>query len=833
MEFETFWQDVRYALRLLRLNPGFTAVALLSLALGIGANTAIFQLLDSVRLRLLPVKDPQQLVEVQVDSKTGKSGTFTNWHAQMTNAQWEQLRVEQQVFSGMFAFAPHDFNLAPSGEARKERGLWVSGDFFNVLGVHALLGRVFNERDDQPGCGAPGVVISYPFWKSEYAGDPAVIGKPISLEGHTLDIVGVTPANFFGMEVGQSFKVAVPVCAQDALEGEDSQLHKGYFWWLTVMGRLKPGISLTQAGAQLNSLAPALFKETLPPTFHGERASEYLAFTFKVLPAASGISELREDYSTPLWLLLGIAALVLLIACANLANLMLARASAREREIAVRLAVGASRGRIIRQLLAEGVVLAVIGALLGLVLAQWLSRFLVAFLATGGQSLFVDLSPDWRVLGFTAAAATLTCILFGLTPALRGTRISPQAAMKAGSLGLTTTRERFGLRRILVVSQVAMSLVLLFGALLFTRTLRNLMTLDAGFRENGILTVILDYSPLRLPASERIAFKREVLERMRTIPGVESAAGADILPISGNGMNDKVWMQDNPKNRVVTDMAPVSSDYFQTLSIPLLAGRDFSSRDTVTAPNVAIVNEIFAKKVFGEVNPVGKSFVREATSRDPEATFQIVGLVKNTKYHDMREDFEPIFYSPLSQAINPDTYQQILLRSSIPLSELTAQIKRTVTEINPVISIYHFRSFKTTIKDSLLQERLMAMLSGFFGVLAGLLATIGLYGVMSYMVVRRTNEIGIRMALGADRSGIIRMILREAGTLLGIGLAVGMVLALAGARTTSALLYGLKPDDPLTLAASIALLAIVAIAASALPARRAAKLDPMVALREE
>ena len=834
MELDTLWTDFRHALRILRLNPGFTSVALLSLALGIGANTAIFQLLDAVLLRMLPVQNPQELVEVRVQSpKGGRSGSFINGHAQLTTEQWEALRARQKVFAGLFAWAPDDFNLAPGGEVRNASGLWVSGDFFNVLGVRPALGRLLNSADDQRGCGLPGAVISYPFWQHEYHGDPSVIGRKLTLNGKPLDIIGVSAPGFYGVVVGGKFEVALPICGAAALDGENSPLDRDYVWWLTAMGRLNPGVSQAQALAQLNSFSPALFHDTLPKTFQGDRAKQYLDFKLKLLPAGSGVSSLRQEYASPLWLLLGTAGLVLLIACANLANLMLARASAREKEIAVRLAVGASRARIVRQLLAESVLLAIFGAALGFVLAQWLSRFLVSFLTTTGNSLFIDLQPDWKLLAFTGGAAALTCILFGLAPAFRATRVSPQAAMKAGGRGMTTAHERFGLRRALVVGQVSMSLVLLFGAMLFSRTLRNLLTVQAGFQETDILVTDLDYSDLNVPQSDRLEYKRQILERVRALPGVASAATAAIVPISGNGTNDAVWMSgaDRAKQKISL-FNFVSADFFKTLGTSLLAGRDFNDTDSLTAPKIAIVNEEFARELTGGQNPIGKSFRREATSLEPELDFQIVGLVATTKYLDLRDEPRPIIYLPEAQQPRQGTDVQIVIHSSGSFSDLTSRIRSLAADINPRMAIT-FQNFHTMIHDSLLQERLMATLSGFFGLLAALLATVGLYGVISYMVVRRTNEIGIRMALGADRSGILAMILREAGGLLAIGVAAGIVLSIAGAHTAKALLYGLKSYDPLTLLGAILLLAIVAIAASSLPAQRASKLDPMVALREE
>jgi predicted permease len=790
-------------------------------------------MLDAVLLRMLPVKNPQELVEVRVQSKTGRSGSFINSYAELTTQQWDALRARQNVFSAIFAWAPDRINLSPGGEVRNVSGLWVSGNFFDVLGVRPALGRVFTPADDRRGCGLPGAVLSYPFWQHEYHEDPGVVGREISVNGKPLSIIGVSAPGFYGIAVGSSFDVALPICGISALNGEDNPLDRDYYWWLTAIGRLKSGVSEAQALSELNSFAPSLFADTLPKTFKGERAKEYQNFRFKLLPAGSGVSSLRNEYSSPLWLLLGISGLVLLIACGNLANLMLARASAREREIAVRLAVGASRTRIIRQLLAESLLLAVLGAGLGFALAQWLSRFLVGFLSTQGNALFLDLEPDWRVLGFTTAVATLTCILFGLAPAIRATRVSPQAAMKAGGRGATGAHERFGMRRALVAAQVSMSLVLLFGAMLFTRTLRNLTTVQAGFRESGILVADLDFTDLKVPEATRLDYKRQILDRVRSLPAVESAAEAIIVPISGNGMQDRVWLSKSEiSTRKVSWFNYVSADFFKTLGTPLIAGRDFTDGETPTSPKVAIVNQEFARQLTGGENPVGKSFRREPTSLEPELDFQIVGVVATTKYQDLRDNPAPIIYMPAAQEPLQGTDIQMVIHSTGSLLDLTSQIRSLGMDLNPRLTI-NFQNFHTMIRDSLLQERLMATLSGFFGFLAALLATVGLYGVISYMVVRRTNEIGIRMALGADRSGVLLMILREAGGLLLAGVGVGVILSIAGAQTAKALLYGLKAYDPLTLLLAVVLLATVGALASALPAQRASRLEPMVALREE
>ncbi len=831
---QSFWQDLRYGARLLRLSPGFFAVAALSLALGIGANTAIFQLLDAVRLRMLPAPHAEQLASLRIaENEHCCSGNFSDRHSDFTYPQWEQIRDRQQAFSSLFAWGNTQFNLAGAGEVRFADGLWVTGDFFRTLGVQPLAGRLIGADDDRRGCGSAGVVVSYPFWQREFGGAPQAIGAKISLDGHPADVIGVTPANFFGVEVGQKFDIAVPTCMEPVINGENSHTAKRNHWWLAIAGRLKPGWSVARAAAQLQAISPQVFAATVPQNYRPDQAKWYAQYKLTALPAGTGYSSLRRQYEQPLWLLLAIAGLVLLIACANLANLMLARASAREREIAVRLALGADRGRLIRQLLAETLLLTAIGAAAGAALAQGLSRYLVSFLTTSNNGLFIELAPDWRVLAFTAAVAILTCILFGLTPALRATRTAPAAAMRASGRGLTGDRERFGLRRTLVVTQVALSLVLLVGALLFVRTLRNLLTLDAGLREDGLLVTGIDASRSGFTPARRGGLYRDLLERLRATPGVEDAATARIVQLSGNGWNDMVEIPGAPaQQRMVPWFNRVSPGYFRTMGTPLLAGRDFDERDTTSSPGVALVNQEFRRKFLGGANPIGKIVRDMPGPGEPRHEYEIVGLVKNSKYQNLRDDFKPTIFLAEGQEKEPGSDINFIVRSNESSGALTSAVKKTVMEGNGSLSL-QFTVFKTQVRESLMRERLMAALSGFFGFLAAVLATVGLYGVVSYMFARRRNEIGIRIALGAGRARVIRLVLREAGALLCAGLAIGAVLAIAAARAASSLLFGLQSWDPFTMCAAIALLAAVALAASFFPALRAARLEPMAALREE
>jgi putative ABC transport system permease protein len=825
-------QDFQFAVRMLRKSPGFTLAAVISLALGIGANTAIFQLLDAVRLKALPVIAPQELVQVGLADTTTRRGSYSSRYNAVTNPIWEQIRDRQQAFSGIFAWSPGTFNLAPAGEVRTGKALWVSGDFFNVLGVRPSMGRVLNPSDDVRGCSSPAVVISHGFWQKEFGGAPDVVGRKLTLANHPLEVVGVTPPDFFGLEVGKTFDFALPICADAVLRGKDSRLDSGTNWWLMVTGRLKPGTSIPQANASLQSMSPALFQSSLPANYPEVSVKDYLAAKLEAAPVGAGYSLLREDYERPLWLLLAIAGVVLLIACANLANLLLARASMREREMAIRQAVGASRVRLIRQLLAESLLLACIGTVLGAALAQVLSRFLVSFISTTTNTIVIDLSFDWRLIAFAAAIAGLTCILFGLTPALRATRVPPSAAMKAGGRGLTAGRERFTLRRGLVVTQVALSLVLVTGALLFTRSLGKLANVNAGFTQSGIVIARAGFGGLNLPPEQRAAYRSQLLDRLKAIPGVEAAADTSVVPLSGDTLNNRVKPASNRDHVVDSSFAWVGPSYFETLRTPLLAGRDFNAGDANDAVKVAIVNEAFARNVFNGANPIGQRYWVEKTPYQPETAYEVIGVVKDTKYEDLREEFGPIAFMPVSQEFEPAATGQYLIRSSLPESQITGAVKNALMDVNPNINI-RFQNFKTMIAESLLRDRLMATLSGFFGLLALILASVGLYGILSYGVASRRNEIGIRMALGAQTSAVLSMIMREGVMLVCIGIAVGLPVVLGLTRFAQTMLFGLSPTDPLSLTGAALFLFGVAMVAGFVPARRASKVDPLVALRSE
>ncbi len=758
-------------------------------------------------------------------------GVVSSAYPVVTNPIWEKLRQDHQGFSEIAAWRDTGFSRDSGGDARFVKGLWVSGDFFRMLGVRPIQGRVFNAEDDRPGCGLPGAVISYGFWQQEYGGGP-VLGRKLMLNDKPVDVIGVTPANFFGVDVGRNFDVAVPVCSQPFLE-TTNRLDSSTKWWLSVIGRLDPSWPVERVAAHLGAVSPAIFAATLRSDYPAESVKDYLAMKLTAAPSAAGVSMLRETYSDPLRILLGISGLVLLITCANLASLMLARTSAREREMAVRLAIGAGRWRLIRQVLSESLLLSLAGAVAGAVLARTLSRGLVAFLNTEANPVSLDFKQDWRLFAFLLAVSLLTCVLFGLAPALRASRTTPGAAMKSGGHGMTASRGRLGFRGALVVSQVALSLMLLFGALLFTESLRNLLTDDPGFQAKGVLIAGLDFARLQIPMEKRRVFQRELLDRIRAIPGVDAAADTNIVPLSGSGWGNTVWIDGHDSTqRQDSNFSSISPQYFKTLGIPLLAGRDFNDSETIQSPRAAIVNQAFARQLGLGDNPIGMRFRREATPNSPEEVNQIVGLVKDTKYRSTRRPAGAIAYLDITQDKDAETSMQVLASSKLPMGTVEAAIRRTLQAVSSGVS-FDFAGLQDQIRQSLLAERLLATLSGFFGALAVMLAMIGLYGVMSYTVAERTSEIGIRMALGARGADVTAMILRKAATLLVAGLAVGAGLSLAAASAASALLFGLKPRDPATLATAAAVLAAVALGASYLPARRAAGLDPVASLKEE
>ena len=633
----SLWKDVRYSLRQLANSPAFTLIAILTLALGIGANTAIFQLIDSIRLRSIPVKNPEELATVRIADRHWGSGQFSSQYSQLTFPMWEQIRDRQQGFADIAVWSNQLFNLATGGEVHYAKALRVSGEFFHVLGVEPFLGRLLRPDDDQPGCPIGGANISFAFWQRNFGGDPAIVGKRFTLDGNSVEIVDVTPPGFNGISVGDTFDVAVPICIEPIVSPRNNRLTIRHAWWLASIGRLKPGWTVDRANAQIRAITPAILQETIPPFYDSEGVRKYLEYKLGVFSASTGFSSLRRDSETPLYLLLGISGLVLVIACANLANLMLARAGAREQQITIRLALGATRWKMIRELLWESILLAAAGSICGLFLAFAISRMLVAFISTGDSKIFLDLGMDWRVRGFAMALAVLTTILFGLAPAFRSTRVEPAALLQSGSRGMTGGRKRLGLRRILVVSQVGLSVVLLMGALLFARSLRNLTTLNLGFQQNGILVTSIDFKRLHLPETSFVEYKRQLVKAVKAIPGVESAANATMVPFGGETWNDDVLLEGSEQDAGEAWENFLGPGYFQTLGTPLLAGRDFDERDTANSPKVAIVNQAFVRKILKGADPMGKRFRIHEPPGKPRPRYEIVGVTGDNKFQGIQD----------------------------------------------------------------------------------------------------------------------------------------------------------------------------------------------------
>ena len=820
---ESTFQDFRYAARTLRKTPAFSLAAIATLALGIGANTAIFQLLDAVRLRSLPVAEPHRLARVQIGN--GHGFGVSHYPDNLSYPLFQQIREHQQAFSGILAWDSGygSERIGEGAQARRVPVLRVSGEFFTTLGVSPAAGRLFVPEDDVRGCPSPTVVLGYAFWQSQFAGQLSAIGSRLIVQDQPLEIIGVAPAGFSGPEVGPAFDLALPLCSRTVLHhGDTASFDRRDYSWLNVMGRLKPEWTIARASGHLQAISPDLMRATVPAGYSRGSLDRYLGFRLAAVPGGTGVSRLREQYDRSLWLLLGLTGLVLLIACANLSNLLLARAGARRREFAVRLALGAGSGRLIRQSLTESLLMAASGAAFGLCLAAALSRGILGFLNTANNPLHLDLALDWRMFAFTGSVTSATCLLVGLVPALRTARTHPASAIKAGGRGLTKDRSRFGFQRLLVVVQVSLSLVLVTGAFLFVGSFRRLVNVDPGFRAQGILLANFD-----IPRQEPLL--RHLLEEVRSTPQVDSVAattnfligsGTWSLGIRAGGANSGA------------NFTWVSPGYFATLGTPILAGSDFKSSDRQTSPKVAIVNQIFANTFFPGTSPIGKTFHTTQEPNYPEAEYQIVGLIRNTRYFALQNVEPPMAYGALSQYPPGFAGSMMYIRTSAPLPAVEAAVRRRIAAWRPGVGM-QFQVFQQQISDSLTRERLLAALSGFFGALAALLATVGLYGVLAYSAVRRRSEMGIRMALGATRGQIIVLVLREAALLVAIGLTIGVACSLAVSQLAASLLFGISASDPARMAAAATALAAAAAVGSFLPARRASRFDPVIALRDE
>ncbi len=828
---EGLWQDVRYAMRALRRAPGFSATVFLTLTIAIAGNTAIFQLADAVRLRPLPVDRPEQLLEVRMTHpERGRMGTFSGRRPLFTYPLWDEFRHRQRAFSALVAWGAYPVNVAPGNTAQAEQGLWVNGGFFTALGITPHLGRLLTEQDDRPGCGAPVAVLGYGFWTRQYGGDPSVIGRPISLDGHPFEIVGVAPRAFVGLEVGRRFDVATPLCAERILNTERSALADRAWWWLTVVGRLAPGWTASRASAHLASISAETFHATLPPGLEARVTDAYLSSTLGAYPASTGVSgTVREEYGTPLSVLLGLSGVVLLIASANIATLLLARATARERDAAVRLALGASRPRLIRQLLMESAILAALGAIVGTLAAQPLSEGLVALLQSSGFQFFAigfDLQPNWRVLAFSIGAASATCLLFGLAPALLATRPARSALVRGLARAGADARPQSRLRAALVMAQISLALMLVVAALLLTRTLRNLATADHGFDADDVIVVVVQHPDV--PPHRRRQAAAQLLAAVRAMPGAPRAATTSNFPLteswSGRVVVDGVSIERQ------TYFNRVSEDYFATLGIRFLAGRDFGPADDPDAPRVAIVNTSFAREQLRRANPIGATFTFSPRPGQPVVPIEVIGMVADARHLGLRDPFEPMAFFPVAQHSRPPGYVNLLVKLATPGA--ARAVAETVARVEPTAVLFTV-PLRWQIDEQTVRERLLAVLSSTFAAVAALLALLGLYGAVAYGVAQRAQEIGIRMALGARGTDIVTTFLRQSLWLSGVGVAVGVIAAAVAAPYLESLLYGLNPRDPAVFVVVAIAFPVVALVAAYVPARRATRIDPVTVLRGE
>jgi predicted permease len=827
-------RDLRYALRVLRRSPLFTGVAVFSLALGIGANAAIFSLIDQLILQELPVKHPEQLILL---TARGKHYGSNNGPNALSYPMYQDFRDKNQVFSGMFARRTATFSLNANGNTELASGELVSGNYFPVLGVGAALGRVFTASDDAMQGANPIAVLGYRYWKTRFDGNPAVLGQKITIDGHPFTIVGVSAADFDGVAPGYSPQIRIPLTMNDVFSEDFKQLNDRRRRFIQVFGRMKPGVTIDQAKASLQPLFHQTIEmEVKMPAFakaSNYSRAEFLKMWMDTLPASKGTSRLREQFRTPLLALMAIVALVLLIACSNLANLLVARASSRQKEVALRLALGASRGQLIRQLLVESVLLSTLGGVAGVVLAVFIDKALISFLPVGSTPLTLSGTPDSTVLGFTALVSILTGFIFGLIPALQATRpelaptLKDQATNVVGGTAVL-------LRKTLVVAQVGLSLLLLVGAGLFIESLNNLKDLKPGFQTENLLVFEVDPTLNGAKPAAVNLYLRQLLDRLRALPGVTSASTAVMALLNNNEWDNWVTVEGyaaRADERPDPHMQFTFPGFFETMGIPLIRGRDFSERDTEKGPKVAIVNAKFAKKYFGNADPIGRHL---GMGNDPgtKTDIEIVGVAGDTKYEDMRTPVPEEVYLPhVQQGFALDT--NVYVRTRGNPADMFATVRQAARQVDTTVPVYDIRTLTHQVENALVTERLMALLSAVFGGLATVLAAMGLYGVMAYVVARRTREIGIRMALGANRGTVVWLVMREVLALSAIGVAIGLASAWALTRLVESQLFDVKPSDPITLALATLGIAAVAMLAGYVPARRATGIDPTRALRFE
>jgi predicted permease len=815
-------QDLRHAIRSLRKSPGFAAVAIVTLALGIGANTGIFALIEVLLLRSLPVRDPQELIVLLRVQGSQSGGAFSY-------PQVRHLADQDEIFRGLCGFSGDTFHVGPPEALEPVGGAWVSGGYYRTLGLVPVAGRLLGPDDDRPGA-SPSAVITDNYWTRKFGRDPAAIGRPLLIEGVPVPIVGVSPPGFIGAIVGEAADVTVALSVLPQLQPERPFMLGPGARWLKVLARPREGLSHDELKARLAVVWAQGLSATVSTSLPPDARARALSSTLDLRAGATGSSNLRSQFRQPLLVLMVVVGLVLVIACVNVANLLLARATARQREMAVRLALGASRRRIVRQLLTESALLAVAGTGLGIVVAYFGSRVLVNLISSGqgvptaSEAIVLDLAPNWNVLAFTTLLTVSTTLFFGLAPAFRATVVEPNAAMNASSNRVVGSRGRVAL--VLVTAQVSISLLLLIGAGLFVHTLWNLRTLDRGFRHEGVLLVDLDARRAGYDGPRLRAFNQEVLAIAERLPGVTAASLSSVTPLMGGGMIMPIAVNGQPVGSEELHFNQVAPRYFETLGTPFVLGHDFTIRDDATAPGVAIVNEAFVRQYMPTGSPLGQR-VSVVGSRDER---QVVGVVKDAVYESLRQAPPPTVYVPYLQSNGGAVALEVFAAGSV------AQVASAIrAEVQPKLAgkPIKMRTLTARLETSLVQERLMAALASAFGLLALVLASVGLYGVLAYTVVRRTNEIGIRIALGAARSQVLALVLSSAIRMIVLGIAFGLSAAWAASRVVSSMLFGLTANDPTTIAGALTVLLVTGLLAAYLPARRATRIEPLAALRCE
>jgi predicted permease len=837
----TFVQDLRYAFRTLARTPGFSVIVILTLGLGIGANTAIFSLMDQVLLRLLPVKAPHELV--QLDGPGPFSGR-TNGPRVFSYPMYVDFRDRNDVFDGLVARFGSSATLMSRGQAERVDVELISGNTFEVLGVKPAIGRALTQDDDRTPAAHPVAMLSHDYWQRRFAGSPAVLNQVVTINRTPMTIVGVAPPRFAGIVATQVPDLFIPLMMKGQITPTWNDLDNRRSRWVNIIGRLKPGLTAEAAKVRLDVLYQQINEFELKEVPAFAAGSETFKQRFRAkkltfLPAGRGLSDLREGVQTPLFVLMGMVGLVLLIACANVANLLLSRATARHKEIAVRLALGAGRGRLIRQTLTESLVLALAGGIVGLVMSIWVGDLLLSVMPFETFTRALSTAPDVRVGLFAAGLALVTAFAFGLVPAMQSSKpqINRTLREESGSLsGATHARFRKGL----VVAQVALSMLLVAGAGLFARSLYNLKTLNTGFDTGNLITFRVDPSLNGYDQTRIKQFYDRLLVEVRQIPGVHAASLAQIPALTGSAASRTVQVQGyepKPDENMNPWTNEVATDYFRTMGMALVVGREFTERDVDGAPLVGIVNETFARYYFPNENPIGKRFGYRAMN-NPGA-IEIVGVVKDSLYADMRqgtttENETPRFvYTPFQQSAELNEMTVYVRSAGTAAAAISEQLRQTVRRADAAMPVFEMQSMDRTVDEALFNERMLALLSASFGLLATVLAAIGLYGVMSYTVSRRTREIGIRIALGAERTTVVWLVLREVALLTAVGIGLGVPGALGLSQLVRSQLFGIEPTDPLTLSVAATALAIVGLLAGYFPARRAASVQPVRALRYE